>query len=1021
MYRSKNVPLKNCLYYYLFLFLSVSCQQQGPPHTPRQALDTFELADGYQLELIASEPLVRDPVDMAFDANGRLYVVEMPDYPAKAGAPPHSKIVLLEDRSGDGKYDTRTVFAKDLPYANGVMPWKEGILVTSAPNILYFEDTTGDGRADVRRVVLSGFAKTNPQLRVSNLRYGIDNWIYGAYFKAFGSGGDPQFTGKGEPLYFPESPGDTSFNIKPGMDFRFRPDDFNVERAGGRSQFGNAVDASGNRFTVMNADHIRHVVIPYRYAEQNPYLSMSTLMESISDHGKASRVYPITEDMLNFRTSADEVGHFTAACGTSIYTGALFPPPFAGAAFICDPAQNIVHADLLSPNGATFTAGRALQEKEFVGSTDSWFRPVNSKVGPDGGLYIVDMYRNLVEHPAFIPHSGRQVEGGGFETQVGVITEADFYKGQDLGRIYRIVPEEYNNKEQVPPQLKEASTRQLVSHLDHPNSWWRLTAQRLLVQRGGEAGVPVLGQKALDGRFAQGRMHSLWTLEGLGGLADSVVVKAMDDKNPMVRKQAVILSEPRLSNPAVQTKLAAMAADPHPHVQFQVALTLSKLPHTKSFTPLQEIASQHLDDAWFRTAVALSITDHSLAWFKRASEFATSSARAGQGKRELLGQIASIIGARECPGEISDLLSRIVQQNDSEYQRASLTGLQEGLAQAAGPPTLSPVGQRELMHLIRQTNPPVQTAALDLAEHITMVDSPALLAAVRQARATVSDENASTDAKVYATRVLGLDPKGLQISVFEQLLSLQQPTDVQKAAARVLVKERDPASVQLLLDRWDTYTSAIRNIVEQGFLDSRMLTISLMEAIQEGNIQPSWLSQQSRSVLTQHPDNNVREMAQKAFSSHSDAQRENIVSNYFEATRMDGDISNGRAIFEKTCSPCHQLGGVGYAVGPDLLSFSDRDKIALLRAIIVPNSDITPGYEGNVIQTTAGQTFSGIVAHESSNQIVLSTVGGGQQTVSRENIESVRPMSISLMPNGLEADMSRQEMADLLEYLKNVE
>src|SRR5690606_13334644 len=265
-------------------------------------------------------------------------------------------------------------------------------------------------------------------------------------------------------------------------------------KSGGHSQFGNTFDEEGNRFTLMNADHIRHIVIPDRYASANPYFSLGSVMESVSDHGKATRLYSITENMLNFRMTDHEVGHVTSACGIAHYTGVAFPSAYDNDSFFCDPARNVVHVDALTRKGATFNAELILNEQEFIASPDSWFRPVGAKVGPDAALYIVDMYRKLVEHPAYIPHSGVKAEDGSWITQVGRITEDDFYAGQELGRIYRVAPKGHNNKGYASPKLGAASNEELVSQLENPNMWWRTNAQRLLVERNDASSVELLSK-----------------------------------------------------------------------------------------------------------------------------------------------------------------------------------------------------------------------------------------------------------------------------------------------------------------------------------------------------------------------------------------------------------------------------------------------------------------------------------------------------------------------------------------------
>src|SRR5437867_5188718 len=365
--------VRRCLVRALILAVTVlapACnKRRGPPYPPAQALETFRLAEGFRMELVASEPDVREPVAIAFDPDGRLFVVEMPDYPMEQEA--RGRIRLLEDTDGDGRFERSTVFAEGFHFPASVMPWKDGVLVAAAPDVFYLADTDGDHRADQRRVVLTGFNPYNPQLRMNGMLYGIDNWIYAAYPKVGPSARHPeQFGRPGEPIHFPDHPEVPAVDISQlGTDLRFRPDLLKLEPASGNSQFGNTFDARGNRFALWNNNHIRHIVVAYQYLARNPHQGVSSAMQFPSDHENQSVVYPITVNPVFIHDS--QVGMFTSACGNSVYTGGAFPEPYSGAYFVCEPVHNLVHSDLLSPKGATFAARRAIQEAEFLASTDA--------------------------------------------------------------------------------------------------------------------------------------------------------------------------------------------------------------------------------------------------------------------------------------------------------------------------------------------------------------------------------------------------------------------------------------------------------------------------------------------------------------------------------------------------------------------------------------------------------------------------------------------------------------------------
>ena len=512
-----------CLALVCQAFGGAACRSEKSVASAQDALATFRLPDGFHIEIAAAEPEVQNPVAMAFDARGRLFVVELPDYPL--GAQP-GRIKLLEDRDRDGRYETATVFADNFHFPTGVLPWQDGVLVTAAPDIFYVADTNGDGRADVRRVVLTGFAATNPQLRVNGLLYGLDNWIYVSYPRVL----QPQryvqeFGDRGSPIRFPDHPELPPVDaLTMGTDVRFRIEPAQLEAAAGNGQFGNTFDAWGNRFTVWNNDHLRHVVMPERYASANPYLAVRSTMQSISDHGNAATLFPITREPQHVHES--EIGHFTSACGISVAEGGTFPPSFEHDVFVCDPVHNVVHADRLSSSGATFAASRALENREFLASTDGWFRPVFSTTGPDGALYVVDFHRKLIEHPEWLPPE--------------MMIKSEIDAGRDLGRIYRV---SYGRPVAAgAPLPADADTAQLVRYLAHPNQWWRTNAQALIVRHHDLSVVPALRAMAANDIAPQGRLHALWTLDGLGAFDLATVLTALGDPDPGIREHAVRLT-----------------------------------------------------------------------------------------------------------------------------------------------------------------------------------------------------------------------------------------------------------------------------------------------------------------------------------------------------------------------------------------------------------------------------------------------------------------------------------------------
>jgi putative membrane-bound dehydrogenase-like protein len=994
----------------LFLILVVSvlftgCRGASPPYSSEKALKTFQLPEGFRIELVAAEPEVIDPIAMAFDERGRLFVVEMGDYPISKES--LSRIKLLEDRDGDGRFERSTVFVDRLHFAHGVMPWKRGIIVTCAPDILYFEDTDGDGHADVRKVILTGFAQVNPCLRVNAPTYGMDNWIYAAYQK-FGPGVRfKEFSDLGKPIHFsdhPEVPAVDPFTK--GMDLRFKPDQLKLEAVSGNSEFGLGFDARGHRFPSYNDKHVQHVVIENQYLARNPYLAVESAVQLPSDHGDAAEVYPITENphLKEIRNPSlmPELGHFTSACGQSIYTAVSFPEKYQGAYFVCEPVSNMVHCDLLSPHGATFIARRALEKSEFLASKDSWFMPVFTTVGPDGALYVVDFYRKIVEHPEWI-------------RQDLVNDTKLFYAGNDRGRIYRVV---YQGSKPGPkPRLNEASVSELVQELSNTNMWWRITAQRLLVERQDPAAIPALKDLSQKAPSAEGRMHALWTLEGLNALDVGLVLQALGDGSPAVREQAIRLGERYLSDSRLVQKLLQKTNDSDDRVEFQLACTLGELAPAQSFMALSRIATRHLEDPWFQIAVLTAASENGDRWFQAVLRNKGLVQSESKGKEEFLRRITSIIGNKQKASEISQVFEALGKDMDERCQIASLKGLAEGL-QNGSESRMKP-STKEAQILLRLVEAPSQllsAAALEVAESIQLVDSTQLRAVIKKATEIVQSEESEIESRVRATRILGLDPTHVTLPFLERLFTPQQPEEVQAAAARTLLGISNSESTNIFLKNWRTFTAEVRDVVLAGFFKQPSRLTALLDAIEAGNLQAWSLSRLTRQQLTQFRDEKICKRAESLFAGIS-SDRGPVIQEYRPAVQTTGNAKHGMEVYKKNCSKCHKVGNSGFEVGPSLMSITRRSKEELLENILDPNANIVPGYEEHMMETKDGRTITGVIANRSATTVTLRRGAGEEDTVLRRNIVRGRVLTVSAMPEDLEKGMSLQEMADLLEYL----
>ncbi len=760
------------------------------PLSPEESLQSIRIHQDFRVELFAAEPDVMDPVEIAFDAWGRAFVAEMLDLPydPEPGQPPRSRIRLLEDTDGDGRVDRSRIFADRLQQVTSVLPWKGGLLVTAAPDIIYLKDTTGDGVADQRQALFTGFALVDPEARITNLRFAIDNWIYAS------NNGRP-----GE-ITFSRQPGAPPVSVQ-GADFRFRLDRNLFEPASGPAQFGIAMDDWGNRFITQNTTHVRHVVLPWRYLRRNPFFVAGAPALDISDHGKPMvPIFPLTrpQHWRRVRTSMrqqryrenelDRVehagGYFSGAAGGAIYGGALFPKVYRGNLFTGDVSANLVHRDLLQPQGVSFVASRAPGEvdREFLASTDVWFRPCNFTTGPDGALYLVDMYREFIETPESVPEALKK--------------DMDFYSGDRMGRIYRIVPRSETTSTATPARMGNLTSEQLITHLAHPNIWWRLTAQRLLLERQDWSVIPRLKAMTRDHSSPQARLHALNALEGLSALEAALLESTLEDAHAEVRVHAVRLSE---VFPELAGRLILMVDDPSPRVRFQLALSLGEFSGQKVVQTLAKLAQRHAGDRWFRTAVLSSEVGTSNAMLETL--LASPAWRTNETAEAVsfFGELAAVIGARNQPSEIRAFLAK-VSGNRLFDNEVWLTAAAEGLTRGqsiAGAPRREIRGAEKLtQRLMAASSTKAQQAARAMVVQFKL---PGLFARAKQ---DALDPSAPTGRRELAICALGSYSFKEAAPIFKRLLADPLEPALLDATLETLDSFEGSAAGQLLVRYW---------------------------------------------------------------------------------------------------------------------------------------------------------------------------------------------------------------------------
>jgi putative membrane-bound dehydrogenase-like protein len=949
---------------------------EPPPTPPEQALQRLQLRPGFTAELVAAEPLIQSPVALDWDPQGRLWVVEMIDYPLglEPDGRPGGQIRLLQDTNADGRYDHSTVFADNLPFPTGIMSWREGVLVTAAPAILFLQDRDGDGRADHQETLFSGFLEGNQQLRVNGLRWGLDNWIHGA------SGS--HHAGYGRDTRVQLHSRHTSLHLG-SRDFRFRPDSGEFVPQSGPSQFGRDREDFGDWFGEQNSWPIWHYVLEDQDLRRNPHIPTPQTFHRLITPANP-RVYPASTQEKRFHSFTD-AGHFTSACAVHIYRDTLlFPDTATLHSFTCEPFHNLVHHALLTPSDVSYQARRDPVEahSEFLRSDDRWFRPVMTRTGPDGALWVVDMYRYMIEHPEWLPEEGRQE------------LLPHYRAGEERGRIYRIFPS--HQRPGPIPRLGPLSTPELVAQLRSPNGWIRDQAQQQLLHRRDPDALPLLHSLT---RHPQplARLHARATLDGLNQLTTDPLLHGLADPHPRLRAHALRLAQTR-PTPAVLQAALRLADDPHPRVQLQLAVSLGSWTGPDIGRTLARLLHTHRSHEVLRAAALSSVLPH-------------------------LAAVTAYLAPLP-PDEQRPLIAPLLQSAIGTHQfREAGRLLQQAMDLPS--PEQGPLSSTQLLRLA------------DLLDHLDQSDInlPSLAANpndlgstiqalqphLATARLTAENPTAPEAIRIAALSLFARHPQAQPdvTRLARQWLEPRSSPALQQAALRTLTRSADPAVADLLLEAWPSLPPQTRHLALDELTRRESWTLALLARVEDGRLTRNVFDADRRARLLRHPSPAVRHRAESLLSQPDAPTRSTVLEQFRPALHLEGSSLRGHELYTRLCASCHRLGNEGREVGPDLLAVAGNSNERLLQSILDPNAVVLPGFEAYQVALDDGEELDGLIAGDTGPSLLLRLSDGATRSLDRQRIQSLHTSGVSLMPEGLEEGLTPQDLADLIAVIQN--
>jgi len=978
------------------------------PLSPAESMRHMVTPVGFRVELFAAEPEIGKAICLNWDERGRLWVAETVDYPNDMQPPGQGRdrIRICEDTDGDGRADKFTVFAEELSIPTSLTFAHGGVILTQAPYTLFLQDTDGDDVADVRQELFGGWGINDTHAGPSNLHYGLDNWYWGIV-------GYSGFNGTvgGEKHSF--SMGFYRFQVSGGAgdEADLRPTASRLEflRNTNNNSWGVGFSEEGFLFgSTANRNPSVYMPIPNRYYERVRGWSSSVLGGIADTH----LFKPITDKVRQ----VDCHGGYTSGAGHALYTARTYPQEYWNrTALVNGPTGHLTGVFVLQRDGTDF---RSHNPFNLLASEDEWTAPIMAEVGPDGHVWIIDWYNYIVQH---------NPTPAGFETGKGNAYATEL-RDKRHARIYRVVYEAAPATR--PFSLAGASPAELVAALRHPNMLWRKHAQRLLVERAKRDVVPMLvelveGTSVDEIGLNVGAIHALWTMHGLGALADSnsaavaAAIGALRHPSAGVRRNALMVI-PRDEASLAAILEAGSLFDGDAHVRMAALLALSEMPANNSAAEAV-IASledeRNLADRWIPDAATSAAAAH-------AGEFLARALRLERAPQKALGTIAVVAEHYARGGGDSRTSASIaaLPDADEDVATAVLQGFAKGWP-ADQQPALSAAAQQAVGKLLT-TLPPAARGQLiklavswggdELEQHVAEV--------VQSLLATVTDEKADETMRGEAARQLvAFQPHDEKLA--GKVMRLVTPRTSPGLATGLIESLRESqasGTPRVIIDGVAGLTPGVRDAAIRVLLSRPEWTGTLLDAVESGEMTISDLSLEQTQLLSAHPNKDVRRRATKLLAKGGglpDKDREKVLEAKLALADKTGDVVRGKEVYTKHCSKCHVHSGEGERIGPDLTGMSVHPKQELLTQVLDPSRNLAGTYRAYTVVTDDGLIRSGMLASETKTTIELRDTEGKKHIVLREEIDEFVATRKSIMPDGFEKQIDDRDLVDLLEFL----